>query len=193
MTTLILGLSASYALLAGLLAWLVIASRAHLLIKLAVTIAVVIAAPLTYRGIGELRGLPSDAEPPPSFQLFWAKVDEPNPLTDDPGSVFLWIQKLDEDNFPTGLPRAYQLPYEEDLVRKVEVALGRISDGEEVGGVIEDEASGETAEELAEEEAEEAADDGPDSSMIGDRGFQLDPGDLVFGERPAPRTPEKPD
>lgn len=195
MTFTILTLAGSYALVAALLAWLVIASRAHLVFKLVATAATALLIPLTYIGIGELRGLPMDAPPPLSFQLHWARVVEPNPLTDEPGHVFLWLEALDAENYPSGTPRAYQLPYDPDLVRKVEVVLGLIAGGEGVAGTIADEAevTGEIAEDLAAEVRAVSERSGPDAGMVGDRGYRFEPGDLVFGEAPTPVTPEKPD
>lgn len=194
MTMLILGLTAAYGLVGALLVWVVVASRLPLVAKAGVVLLFAVAAPFTYRGIGELRGLPSDSPPPTSFIMHWARVVEPNPLTEDPGHVFIWLEALDKENFPSGIPRAYQLPYEEDLVRRVEAAMGQIQGGEEVAGSIDREADLDesTAEELAEEEKADAENSRPDSSTIGDRGYAFDPSQLTFGPAPAPVTPEKP-
>lgn len=194
MTALILGLTAAYGLLGALLVWLVVASKLPFVARAGVVVLFAAAAPYTYRGIGELRGLPSDSPPPPSFIMHWARVVEPNPLTGDPGHVFIWLEALDQDNFPSGTPRAYQMPYEEDLVRRVEAAMGQIAGGEEVAGSIDGEAEIEasTAEELAVEQKDAAEDNRPDSSTIGDRGYAFDPSRLTFGPAPAPVTPVKP-
>ena len=172
-----------------------VGSRAHLVFKVLATLATAALIPLTYIGIGELRGLPTDAPPPLSFQLHGARVVEPNPLSDEPGHVFLWLEALDAENYASGTPRAYQLPYDPDLVRKVEVALGLIAGGEDVAGTISDEAevTGEFAEDLAAEVRAARERSGPDAGMIGDRWYRFEPGDLNFGEAPTPVTPEKPD
>lgn len=194
MTALILGLAAAYGLIGALLVWVVVASKLPFVAKAGIVLLFAAAAPFTYYGVGELRGLPSDSAPPPRFIMHWARVVEPNPLTEDPGHVFIWLEALDDENFPSGTPRAYQLPYDEDLVRRVEAAMGRIQDGEEVAGSIDSEAEIDesTAEELADEQKEAAEDRSPKSSTIGDRGFAFDPSQLTFGPAPAPITPEKP-
>jgi hypothetical protein len=190
----ILVLAGSYGLVAALLCWLLIASRAHLAVKLLSTAATACLVVLSYVAIGELRGLPTDAPPPPFFKLHWARIVEPNPLMKEPGHIFLWLEALDAENYPSGHPRAYQLPYDPDLVRKVEVAMGKIQDGEEVAGTISDSTTeiADTAEELAGEAVEGATQKGPSANQIGDRGYQFDPSSLTFGTAPAPITPEKP-
>ena len=92
-----------------------------------ITVAALI--PLTLNGIGELRGLPSDGPIPAAFKLLWARVVEPNALPGEKGHVFLWLEELDADNYPSGIPRAYQLPHDPDLVRKTEAALVKIGRG----------------------------------------------------------------
>lgn len=130
-----------------------------------------------------------------NFKLHWARVVEPNVLMKEKGHIFLWIEELDEKNYPSGLPRAYALAYDPELVKEVEVAMGKIQDGEEVAGTITDEvtaeAEGDTAESLAEQIKEGARPAGPNSGSVGERFFDFDASMLTFGEAPAPVTPEK--
>lgn len=194
MTLTILLLAGAYALVAVLLMMILLATRAHVALKALATLAVAGLIPWTYHAIGELRGLPTDGMPPPRFKLHWARVVEPNLLMKEKGHVFLWLEELDEQNFPTGLPRAYALAYDPDLVKKVEVAMGKIQDGEEVAGTITEattEETGDTAEDLAEDLAAGVRPTGPSSSAVGERYFQFDAESLTFGEAPAPITPEK--
>jgi hypothetical protein len=121
-------------------------------------------------------------------------VVEPNQLMKEKGHVYMWLEELDEMNFPSGMPRAYALPYDPDLVKKVEVAMGMIKEGEEVSGSITDEAAEEgsdTAEALAEKVKEGGRRAGPDSGEVGERYFDFDPAMLTFGEAAAPITPKK--
>ena len=138
----------------------------------------------------------SDSEPPARFKLHWARVVEPNLLMKEKGHVFLWVEELDDQNFPLGMPRAYALAYDPDLVKKVEVAMGKIKGGEEVAGTVTDDASAEegadaTAEDLAREVAEGTRTAGPSSGEVGERYFDFDASMLTFGEAPAPITPDK--
>ena len=49
---------------------------------------------------------------PPKFKLLSARIVEPHSLEGDPGAIHLWVEALDDDNFPSGVPRAYRLPYD---------------------------------------------------------------------------------
>lgn len=195
MTFTILTLTAAYALVAALLAYLVVLSRVHWLFKGLATGATIAMIPLTFNGIGELRGLPTDGPIPTNFLLLWAQVVEPNLLQGENGRIFLWLQTLDEENYPIGVPRAYQLPYSDDLNFKLVEAMAGISDGEEVQGTVDAEQSlpEATAEALALEIEAGAAEVRPDgSSGVGERIFQFDPAMLSFGTAEAPVTPGKP-
>jgi hypothetical protein len=196
MTFTILSLTGAYALVASLLAYLVLLSRLHWLFKALATLATVALIPLTFHGVGELRGLPSDGPIPSNFLLLWAQVVEPNLLQGENGRVFLWLQTLDDENYPVGQPRAYQLPYSDELNIKLTQAMGDIADGEEVQGTVaaEEALPEATAEALALEiEAGQGELQPGSSSGVGERIFQFDPSMLTFGEALAPVTPEKPD
>ncbi len=195
MTFTILSLTAAYALVAALLAYLLLLSRLHWVFKGLATLATVALIPLTFFGVGELRGLPTDGPIPESFRMLWAQVIEPNPLKGEKGHVFLWLQALDPDNFPLGLPRAYQLPYSEDLKIKVNDAMGKIAQVEDIQGKVD--ASNalpeSTSEALAQEIQAVLQESRPGgSSTVGERIFQFDPAMLTFSKAAAPVTPGKP-
>lgn len=195
MTYVILALTASYALVAALLAYLLLLTRLHWVLKLLATAATVAAIPLTFWGVGELRGLPSDGEIPSSFRMLWAQVIEPNALQGEEGRVYLWLQTLDSDNFPVGQPRAFQLPYSEDLIVKVNAAMGRISEGEQIQGTVdaEEPLPEVTAEALAVEIEADIGETRPGgSASAGERISNFDPSMLSFDTEAAPITPEKP-
>lgn len=195
MTFTILTLTAAYALVASLLAYLLLLARLHWLFKAAATLSVVALIPLTFVGVGELRGLPSDGDIPDSFRMLWAQVVEPNPLRGEDGHVFLWVQRLDAENYPLGQPRAYQLPYSEDLEIKVNEAMGKIAQGEDIQGRVDAEKAlpEATAEALAQEIEAEVKDGRPGgSSGVGERISSFEPSMLTFAPEAAPITPTKP-
>lgn len=196
MTFTILSLTAAYALVAALLAYVLLLARLHWFFKALATVATVALIPLTFNGIGELRGLPSDGPIPASFRMLWAQVTEPNPLQKEKGNVFLWLQTLDANNFPLGQPRAYQLPYSDDLKIKVSEAMGKIAQGEQVQGTIDAKKAlpKATAEDLAEEikAGKITGKLGGGQGTVGERVLQFEPGMLTFTEEAAPVTPEKP-
>ncbi|MCB9992726.1 MAG: hypothetical protein H6873_03600 [Hyphomicrobiaceae bacterium] len=194
MTFTILTLAGAYALLAALLAVIFLSARLHPLIKLVAVAATAGLMVLTYVDIGELRGLPSDGPLPDAFKLHWARVVEPNQLHNEPGHVFLWIEALDKDNYPSGTPRAYQLPYDPELVKKVEVAMAKITTGESIAGKVETAPppQDDTAEELAAQVQVRSGQNQDQSSQTGERYLKFDPANLAFGELPPPVTPGKP-
>ena len=195
MTYVILALTASYALVAALLAYLLLLTRTHWLMKVLATAATVATIPLVFWGVGELRGLPSDGDIPPSFRMLWAQLIEPNALQGEEGRVYIWLQKLDSENYPVGPPRAYQLPYSEDLILKVNAALGLISEGEQIQGTVdvEEKLPETTAEALAEEIEEELSETRPGGEgTVGERVSIFDPSMLTFDTAAAPVTPAKP-
>ena len=195
MTFTIVSLTAAYALVVALLAYLLLLSRLHWVFKVMATVATVVLIPLTFYGIGELRGLPTDGPIPVSFRMLWAEVSEPDPTKSDKGNVFLWLQTLDTDNFPVGQPRAYQLPYSDDLKIKVNDAMGKIAQGEEIQGKIDVKKAlpDATAEALAQEIQTGKINGKPGgSATVGQRIFQFEAGMLTFSQKAAPVTPNKP-
>lgn len=190
MTAVILGLAIAYTVLVLLLGVIVLSTRVPLVVRILTTLSVVSLVFVTYWGISEIRGLPTDTNPPRLFQMHWARIVEPNKLTDDPGSIFLWLEQLDEDNYPSGLPRAYRLPFTQELAEAVQAALAAIADGQEVAGEIEEDvAELDTSERLA---LEISSDENLNSSSsLGERVVEIDFGDISFGALPAPETPEK--
>jgi hypothetical protein len=196
MTFTILTLTAAYALVAVLLTYLVVLTPLHWVFKALATLATVALIPLTFLGIGELRGLPTDGPIPPSFRMLWAQVIEPNPLKGEKGHVFLWLQVLDSDNFPLGQPRAWQLPYSDDLKIKVNEALGKISEGETIQGTVDAKKAlpKGTPEQLAQEIQAGLLPGKPGggSATMGERIYQFEASMLSFAPEAAPVTPGKP-
>jgi hypothetical protein len=48
--------------------------------------------------VTELIGWPTEARVPDHFQLHWATIVEPDKLNGLPGSIYLWVEALDENN-----------------------------------------------------------------------------------------------
>lgn len=191
MTFVIIALASSFAVLIALLVIAVMASRLPIILRGLLTIMAITLMFVTYWGVSEIRGLPSDTALPAQFRMHWARILEPNKISGENGSIFLWVEALDEDNYPSGLPRAYQLPYTPELADAVEQALAAISDGEEVAGQIEEGAAEiSTAEQLAIELDGEQ--NSQNNTALGERVIAIDFGDIRFGAVPAPITPEKP-
>jgi hypothetical protein len=107
----------------------------------------------------------------------------------------MWVEELDEKNFPSGMPRAYIVPYSPQLARQVDGALADIQQGEDIAGSAAQEnenAAGDTAERLAEEAKQLELGNGGDAGTVGDKVLRMDFSGLEFAPLPAPITPPKP-
>jgi hypothetical protein len=72
-----------------------------------------------------------------------SRIVEPHSLEGDPGSIYLWVEALDEGNRPSGVPRAYRLPYSGKLAERTDQAASEIAAGRPQGGRAADFGSGE--------------------------------------------------
>ena len=129
MTLPLVGIVASYVAIAVLLLSLNLASRWHWGVKaMAIAITTVFFG-VSYVSIAGLIGWPSEARVPEHFQLHWATVIEPDKLNGLPGSIFLWVEGLNENNIPAGTPRAFRVPYSRELADRIRRAKERIERG----------------------------------------------------------------
>jgi hypothetical protein len=67
-----------------------------------------------------------------------ATVVEPDKLNGLPGSIYLWVEKLDENNMPAGTPRAFKLPCSRELADRIGRAKQRIEQGTDQAGTARD-------------------------------------------------------
>lgn len=190
MTATIMMLAVGYGVIGIVLVLTILSTGVPVIVRALVTLLVVALMFTTYWGVGELRGLPSDGALPDHFRLHWARVVEPQKLSGEKGSIFLWVEKLDADNYPSGQPRAYQMPYSRDMAELVTAAVASIADGEEIAGEIaENAAEFDTSERLGEEIA--SGEQQQNNAFVGERLLLLELGDISFGALPAPLTPDK--
>lgn len=92
-----------------------------------------------------LLGWPGSDRLPGKFQLLWARVVEPDPKLNDPGAIYLWVEELDANQVPSGLPRSYRLAYSKPLAEKSQKARDDIMSGAELEGTADDLAENETS------------------------------------------------
>jgi hypothetical protein len=138
MTLPLAGIVASYVLIAMLLLSLNLASHWHWGMKAAAIVITTCFFGVSYLSIGELIGWPAEARIPEHFQLHWATVVEPDKLNGLPGSIYLWIEALDESNMLAGTPRAFRVPYSRELADRIEHAKERIEQGADQLGTARD-------------------------------------------------------
>ena len=132
--TSVLLLSLAYVLLSVLLLVVV----AHLAIPRLAKIAAIVASSIFYVVVffatQGLLGWSAPVAVPARFQVLWTRVIEPNPARKEPGAIHLWLEELDEANLPSGVPRAYLLPYSVEVARRVSAAQEEIQKGRPQGG-----------------------------------------------------------
>ncbi len=75
---------------------------------------------------------------PPRFQLLWTRVVEPDPKLGSRGAIFLWVEEMDANNVPSGLPRSFRLPYSVKLADRTLKARDEIMSGVPQEGQAED-------------------------------------------------------
>lgn len=139
----ILTLSISYSLVGALLLVILVYARLPWSAK---AVAVVVTSAfyiVSFIGVRGLLGWASADKLPVTFKLLQARIVEPHSLEGDPGSIYLWVEVLDEGNRPSGVPRAYRLPYSGKLAEKTDQAASEIAAGRPQGGRAADFGSGE--------------------------------------------------
>ena len=141
--SIILMLSVAYALVGALLLVVLVYARLPWPLK---GIAVVVTSSFyiaSFIGMRGLLGWASVERLPPTFKLLQARIVEPHSLEGDPGAIYLWVEALDEDNRPSGVPRAYRIAYSDRLADKTDKAQSEIAAGRAQGGRAADYGSGE--------------------------------------------------
>src|SRR5215472_3246877 len=115
MTATVLAISAAYVVIGVLLLIIALTARLSWPVKalaIVVTSAFFVEAFFATKG---LLGWPGSGALPAKFQLLWARVVEPDSKTGDRGAIYLWVEEIDDNNVPDGVPRSYRLPYSRAL------------------------------------------------------------------------------
>ena len=82
----------------------------------------------------DLLGWPRTGQLPARFQLLWVRVVEPDSKTGNRGAIYLWIEEVDDNNVPDGVPRSYRLPYSRPLADRSAKARDEIMSGKPAAG-----------------------------------------------------------
>jgi len=130
----VLTLSISYALIGALLLVVLVYARLPWPAK---AVAVIVTSAFyiaSFVGVRGLLGWATIDRLPPSFKLLQVRIVEPHSLEGDPGSIYLWVEALDDGNRPSGIPRAYRLAYKDSLAQKSDKAASEIAAGRPQGG-----------------------------------------------------------
>jgi len=135
-------LSVGYALIGALLLMILVYARLDWRIKATVVTVTSAFYIVSFIGVRGLLGWASNDRLPPRFKLLQARIVEPHSLAGDPGSIYLWVEALDDDNRPSGIPRAFRVPYSDKLAEKTDKAISDIAAGHPQGGRAADYGSG---------------------------------------------------
>jgi hypothetical protein len=141
--SIIVALSVGYALLGALLLLVLVYARLPWPAKAAAVVVISAFYIVSFNGARGLLGWASVDRLPLSFKLLHARIVDPHTLEGDPGSIYLWVEELDDDNRPSGVPRAYRLPYSDALAEKTHAAENQIAAGRPQGGRAADFGTGE--------------------------------------------------
>ena len=144
----------------------------------------------SYPAMRSLLGWPTTDRLPERFSLIASRIVEPNRDLGQSGSVFLWVESLNEDNIPSGKPISYRLTYSDALADTTSDAQEILDKGGEVEGT-----RSETEEKPKDQNGLENA--GPELSPI--MGGGAGAGDtegyegsqLMFNNLPPVRLPDK--
>jgi hypothetical protein len=141
--SIVLALAIAYALIGALLLALLIYARLPWPAKAAAIALTSGFYLVSFVGARGLLGWSSPDPLPPRFKLLQARIVEPHSLEGEPGAIHLWVEELGDDNRPSGVPRAYRLPYNAKLAEKTEQAIAASAEGKPQGGRTADFGSGE--------------------------------------------------
>jgi hypothetical protein len=164
MTTTLLAISAAYVVLSLVVLSMGLTSRFAWWVK-ATTIVVSSGffVEVFFASKG-LLGWPASGTLPPKFQLLWTRVVEPDVKAGNRGSIYLWVEEVDGNNVPSGLPRSYRLPYSVKLADRTLKARDEIMAGNPQEGLAEDVAEGDPTSSEASAKPNQQADGGVTST-----------------------------
>jgi len=138
MTATVLAVCAAYVVLAVLLLAMGLNARIAWWVKagaIVVTSAFFVEA---FFATTSLLGWPGAGPLPPKFQLLWTRVVEPDAKLGERGAVYLWVEAVDANNVPSGVPRSFRLPYSRPLADRSIKARDEIMSGHPQEGTAED-------------------------------------------------------
>jgi len=137
LTLSISGLVAAYILIALLLLSLNLYSRWSWQVKAGAIVVTTAFYIVTYISFSPLLGWPTDQPPPSNFRLIAAHVQQPNKITGENGAIYLWLSQIDNLS-KISPPRAYELPYSNNLYEKIVEANAKLKKGVPLLGEVEE-------------------------------------------------------
>ncbi len=133
----VLALVSSFVLIIALLLSLNFKSNWRWEIKAFVIVLSICFYILNYFAIIEIYGWPSTSKLPEKFKIHSTYIKENDKFLNEPGFILMWLETLDEFNIPSGMPRVYELPYNQELDKRIRAVQKKIEDGVEQAGTAE--------------------------------------------------------
>lgn len=197
MTNALIGIVAAYMIIAVLLLSMNLTSRWRWWIKAGAIVVTTVFFVQSYISTAGLLGWPTPDRLPNDFQLHWTRIVEPDEFSNTPGAIYMWVEELDANNVPLGVPRSFELPYTRQLAESVQEAQDNLEQGREQAGSVEE------FEEAEQQEGEEGQDqqlqleeaDRAGEMAGGAYANELTlnpPTQIEFTDLPAPLLPPKP-
>jgi len=122
------GLVAAYVLIGLILLSINLYSNWSWKVKAGTIILTSIFYIVTYLSFPPLLGWPTSETLPERFQLIAAHVQQPNKITGDDGSIYLWVSRIENLASPSP-PRAHRLEYSNELHEMVIKANSNLNKG----------------------------------------------------------------
>ena len=192
MTSTVLAISAAYVVLGVLLLALGLSSRLAWWVKAAAIVVTSVFFVEMFFATKDLLGWPRSGQLPARFQLLWVRVLEPDLKNSNPGAIYLWIEEVDDNNVPNGVPRSYRLPYTRPLADRSAKAREEIMKGKPQQGLAEDIDGADTKQEPNSDQAgTRAAEHGLTTVDLDQFRLLQQVQRVEFGPMPGPRLPPK--
>jgi hypothetical protein len=193
MTSTVLAIAAAYVALGVLLLTLGLASRVTWWVKAAAVVVTSAFFVEAFFATKSLLGWPRTGGLPARFQLLWVRVVEPDVKAADPGAIYLWIEAVDENNVPDGVPRSYRLAYSRPLADGAVKAREEIMRGKPQQGLAQDPGENENPKEANTDQPRSGARAQPGSTTLDLDQFRLlqQAQRVEFGSMPVPLLPPK--
>jgi len=133
MTGAVLGLTAGFIFVVVLLLALNLRTPYHWSIKAAVVMLALVFYLITLYSLPGFYGWPTKEPLPKKFLLVGMDIREPRNETDS-GVIYMWVISMADSNKE---PRAYELPYSQELHTRLTMAKKRMEFGHNMAGEIE--------------------------------------------------------
>jgi hypothetical protein len=188
MTSTVLAISAAYVVIGVLLL-----TRLAWWVKAAAIVVTSLFFVEVFFATKDLLGWPRTGPLPPRFQLLWVRVVEPDLKSTNAGAIYLWIEEVDDNNVPDGVPRSYRVPYSRPLADRAAKARDEIMSGKPQQGLAEDLAGSDKEREAKSDQQQSGTRTEPGLTTVDADQFRLlqQAQKVEFSPMPVPTLPPK--